>query len=106
LQAAAAGRAEHRAELERGGVDDDGEAPLLPDRGDAAHHVAGGALGGGGVGHDRLLAADGGGQRLQVKLAADRHHADHQGAAVHRRHQRLEQPLGRDAERGARLEAE
>jgi hypothetical protein len=38
-------------------------------------------------------------------MAADRHHADRQVAAVHRRHQRLEQQLGRNAERRARLEA-
>jgi hypothetical protein len=106
LQAAAAGAAEHRGELEGGGVDDDRQPPLLPDGGDAAHHVAGRALGGGGLGHDRLLAADGGGERLEVKVTADRDDADHQRAAVHRRHQRLEHPLGRDAERRARLEAE
>jgi hypothetical protein len=66
LQAAAARAAEHRAEFERGRVDHDGQAPLLPDRGDTADDIAGGALGGGGLGHDRLLAADRGGERLEV----------------------------------------
>jgi hypothetical protein len=106
LQAAPASAAEHRGEPERGRVDDDGEAPLLTDRGDAADHVPGGALGGGGLGHDRLLAADGGGERLEVQVTADRDDADRQRAAVYHRHQRLEHPLRRDAERRARLEAE
>ena len=106
MQASAAGAAEQRGELEGGGVDDDGEPPLLTDRGDPADDVAGGALGGGGLGHDRLLAADGGGERLEVKMTADRHDADRERSAVHRRHQRLEHPLGRNAERGAGLKAE
>jgi hypothetical protein len=105
LQAATAGGAEHRDEIERGGVDDDWEALLLPDRGDAADHVAGGTLGGVDLGHDRLLAADGGGKRLEVKMAANRDDADREQAAVHHGHQRLEHPLRRDAKRLARLKA-
>ena len=76
---------------------------LLPDRGDAAGDVAGGALGGRDLRHHRLAAAEGARQRLEVELARDRDDPDDE-RAVQRRQQRLEDPGGVDVERLGRLE--
>ena len=63
------------------------------------------ALGGGDLSHDGLLAADGGRECLEVKLTVHGNHAHGERAAVNRRDQRLEHPVGRHAERLAGLEA-
>src|SRR6185437_1341998 len=81
------------------------EPLLLADRGDAAGHVARGPLGGGDLGHDGLLAADRGGQGLEVELAVHWHDAYREDAAVDRCHQRLEYALRRHAKRLAGLKA-
>mgnify|MGYP006896721705 CR=1 FL=1 len=70
--------------------------------GDAADHVAGFAHGDLRIGHRRLLRADCRGQRLQIHMSADRHHADHAfGAGV--RHQRLEHLMLVETELGGGL---
>ena len=74
----------------------------LAKRGDAADHVAGFAHGDLRIGHRRLLRADCRGQRLQIHMSADRHHADHAlGAGV--RHQRLEHLMLVETELGGGL---
>jgi hypothetical protein len=90
--------------IERRGVDHDGEPLLLADRRDAARDVAGGPLGGGDLGHDRLLAAHGGGERLEVELPVDGNYPHRErsaacGTALYGGDQRLEHPLWRQAER-------
>jgi hypothetical protein len=89
---------------EGGGVDHDGQPPLLPDGRDTAGYVAGGTLGGRDLRHDRLLAADGDGERLQVQLAVHRNHP-YRERAVHRRDERLEHSLRRHTERAAGLQS-
>jgi hypothetical protein len=104
LQAAPPGAAEHRLEPDRRLVDHDPKPLALTHRGDAARHVPGGPLGRGHVGHRGLLAAAGGGERLQVELALDRDHPGHQGP-VHLGDQRLEHAARRHSERLAGLAA-
>jgi acyl-CoA dehydrogenase len=104
LEPPASGAAEHRAEVQRRGVDHHPEPLALADRGDAAGHVPGGPLGRRHLGHRGLLAAAGGGERLEVELAFHRDHPGHQGP-VHFGDQRLEHAVRRDAERLAGLAA-
>ena len=91
FKAATACGAVDSLEVLRQGVDDDREPAAVPERGDAAEHVAGGALGGGGGGHPGLLATDRGRERLEIELPGYRHDADGQ-RAVDVRDQRLEYP--------------
>jgi hypothetical protein len=93
-----------RGEHQGRGVDHDRQPPFLPDGGDAARDVPGGALGRGDLRQHRFLPADGGGKRLQVQLAVHRDDA-HGQRPVHRGDQRLEHALRRDAERLAGLQA-
>jgi ABC-2 type transport system permease protein len=104
LEPAAPPAAEHGGEPQRGGVDHHGQALALAERGDAARHVSGGALGRGHRGHRGPLAAVRRGQGLEVELAVHRDHAHHQGA-VNLGDQRLEHALGRHAQRLARFQA-
>ena len=65
-----------RLVLERALVEHGRERLALAERADAAGDVAGGALGLLDVGHLRLLALDGRGERLEVELVLDRHDRD------------------------------
>ena len=80
-------------------------ALALAERRDAADVIAGDALGLGGRQHRGILRAGRGGELLQADLAvAGDQHADHRAAGL--RHQRLEQPRRRNAERLGRLHAD
>ena len=88
----------------RAAVEDRRQRPSLPQRADAADDVAGHPLGGGRLGHRGLAAADSVGEALEVEIAGDRHDRDHE-TVVDRRDERLEHPLGGQAEGRGRLEA-
>jgi hypothetical protein len=89
----------------RGLVDHHRKARLLRQWRDAADDVPGGPRRGRRFGHYGPLRADRDGQRLEVEPPGHGHHRAHQ-PPVHRRDQRLEQALGRDAQSGRCLVAE
>ena len=105
LQPALPGAAEHRAVVQRGGVDHDGQPAAQPEWRDAAGYVAGRFFRLSRVGHRRLLAAGRGRQRLQVQRAGYRHDRDGE-RAVDVGDQSLENPPGRHAKRLAGFLAE
>ncbi len=93
-------------ERERAVVDERAVRLLLAQRRDPADDVARRALGRGGLGHARLLAACGLGERLEVELPVDRHDPDDERAAVDHGEQRLEHLLRGHPDGRGRLEPE
>ena len=81
-------------------VPEEGMVPLGINAGRAVYRYLAGVRAGGQVGHGGPLAAGGRGERLEIKLAGHRDHANRQ-PAVDIGDQRLEDPLRLDAERVA-----
>ncbi len=105
LQSALPAIEEHGRVAERGGLDRDRHALLLPERRDAADMIAGEPFGIGRAHHLRGLAAEGDGELLHADFAVRRHH-DADRLAVDLGHQRLQHPERLDAERLGRLQAD
>src|SRR5690554_1474725 len=103
LQAAATAADVDRGQGLGAGVQEGGQPALLPQRADAAHQVAGGALGLIGLGHGGPAGTGGPGQGLEVEPARDRHDGHRQAAVVEPREQGLEHLVGREPKRPRRL---